>query len=107
MSDEVKRCGRCTILKPLTEYGTRARGDGRQGWCRDCFRTRKYWFLDRERLKSDAFLRQHAHRFTVLTDDQKRRWLTPQQAWVIADELALRFLKVRHGAPARHLRAVG
>lgn len=106
MSDALKRCGRCTILKPVAAFGSRARGDGLQSWCRECFRTRKHWFLDRERLKVDTFLRQHAHRFTVLTDDEKRRWLTPQQAWVIQDELAARYLKLRLAHPTRHLRVV-
>ena len=34
---EEKRCPRCQVTKPATEFGiSRTRPDGLQGWCKEC-----------------------------------------------------------------------
>lgn len=38
----VKRCSRCGQDRPVLEFNVRTAGkDGRQAWCRQCFR--RYW----------------------------------------------------------------
>src|SRR3990167_11187577 len=39
LTSGTKQCSRCSILRPLEAFSRNTRsGDGRHGWCKDCFR---------------------------------------------------------------------
>ena len=67
MSGEVKQCGRCKQVKPETDFN-RLR-DGRQHWCRECFREYFRARGDLHRKQSKDALRQRRVRLRDYLDE--------------------------------------